>query len=86
MDRPPHRNLANPVYSEVTLVDGRVVLSDSDEWKHQCMAQHILNKPNKLARQALLSTLEAKHGQLHRLELERTIMALWQARQPAGAA
>lgn len=81
IDRPPHRNFGTTyVARQVTLVDGRQVLSDSPEWVHQCMAQHILNKPSKLARQALLSTLEAKHGKAHRTELETTIMALHRAR------
>lgn len=80
----------------VTLVDGREVPSDSEEWRHECEARHVLNLPNKLARQALLSKIEEKRGdkadpqnikgKLERRRIEDKIMALWKASRPAGAA
>lgn len=85
-NRPPHVNCANWVASPVTLVDGTVVMNDSEEWRFQCEAQHILNLPNKQARQVLLSSIEGRRGNLVRLALERKIMELWKAKQPPTAA
>lgn len=34
----------------VTLIDGREVPSDSEEWRAECEARHILNMPSKADR------------------------------------
>jgi hypothetical protein len=86
-DRTPHRNFGTTyVALPVRLVDGREVLSDSEEWRHQCEAQTILNMPGKLKRQAMLTRVEEKRGKLSRTNIELTIMALWKASRPASAA
>lgn len=90
--RPPHVNCANWVPSMVTLVDGTVVANDSEAWRFQCEAQHILNLPNKQARQVLLSAIEGRRGgggaagTAVRRALEFKIMELWKAKQPPTAA
>lgn len=84
-DRPPSINVSTWVAPIVTLLDGSQVSSDSDLWRHQCEAQHVLSLPNKLARQKLLSAIEAKRGVVARRELEFTIIKLWKAVQRTAA-
>lgn len=63
--------------STVTLADGRQVLSDSEEWRAECEARHILNLPTKVARVALLDGIEKKRGPEARKALEGRILELW---------
>lgn len=78
--------------SLVTLHDGRQVLSDSEEWRHECEAQYVLQKAAVSARRAYLrGTLDAhgklrggileKRGEAAVQELERTIKRIWYARR-----
>lgn len=71
--------------STVTLADGRQVLSDSPEWRHECEARTILDMPNKQVRLELLDKIEKRRGANARRELEQSIMTLWHARRAADA-
>ncbi len=78
----------------VTLPDGRVVDSSSEEWRAFCEANHILNLPTKQARQAWLRGVKGLDGKIlekgilqHRGEaatakLEADILRLWELRKP----
>jgi hypothetical protein len=78
----------------VTLPDGRVVDSSSEEWRAFCEANHVLNMPTKQARQAWLRGTRDHNGKLltrgilqHRGEaatakLEADVMRLWELRKP----
>lgn len=67
--------------STVTLADGRQVLSDSPEWRHECEARTILDMPNKQVRLEFLDKIEKRRGPEARRALELTIMNLWHARR-----
>lgn len=62
----------------VTLADGREVPSDSQEWKDECEARHILNMGTKAARIELLNQIEKKRGPDARRALEVRILTLWE--------
>lgn len=80
----------------VTLHDGTVVDSYSEEWRHECEARAVLAMPSKRQRQNFLwGTLDdfgkprggviQVRGEVECKRLEATIMKLWQAnRQPAN--
>lgn len=76
--------------SLVTLQDGRKVLSDSEEWLHECEARTIIAMPGTAARRAFLRGKPDEQGKLrggilekrgeHEVErLERTIKRIWYA-------
>lgn len=83
--------------SMVTLVDGTRVLSDSEAWRFECEARHVLNQPTKEDRIRILRgeinpKTQLRNGGLvkHRGEayverLEAKILELWRARQAAKA-
>ena len=70
----------------VTLADGRQVLSDSEDWRAECEARHILNMPTKAARHEQLALVEKHRGGAGRKELEDRIMELWRLGLDKGAA
>lgn len=81
----------------VTLVDGTRVPSDSEEWRAECEARHILNQPHIDARHEILyGPFNIKSGKRegglmkHRgadgvKAIESKIMELWNARRSARA-
>lgn len=75
--------------SVVTLHDGQQVMSDSEEWRHECEARHVMKLPRKIDRRIYLRGMPdtdgirrggvaAKRGSESAARLERTIMAIWQ--------
>lgn len=75
----------------VTLHDGRLVTSDSEEWRHECEARAIMRLPSLSARRICLygeldergnrsGGILQKRGQAAVTRLEKTIKALWNAR------
>lgn len=86
-----------PKANPVQLVDGRTVMSDSPEWKFECMAAHILNMPTVEARRAALrgkvcpttnlrkGGILQRSGEEHVKALEDKILELWRARKAAKA-
>lgn len=63
--------------STVTLIDGREVLSDSDEWKAECEARYILSRPTIDERRALLAAVEKRRGKAAREDLEQRALVIW---------
>ena len=73
----------------VTLIYGRQVLSDSEEYRHECEARHILSLPTLALRRRYLRgrrddiTGEMRDGILQRRgeaevkRLEATMMEIW---------
>lgn len=68
----------------VTLHDGTVVDSSSEEWRHECEARYILNMPTIHQRRSTLEAIEKKRGEPERLRLQKTIWAMWQLKQNAA--
>jgi hypothetical protein len=64
-----------------TLIDGRKVESNSEYWRHECEARHIMALPSTVDRRALLESIEQKRGKPAADRLRATILALWQARK-----
>ncbi|BAO20650.1 hypothetical protein [Pseudomonas phage PPpW-3] len=75
----------------VTLYDGRVVMSDSADWLHECEARSIIALPGTIARRARLrgrldesgrisGGILQKRGLAAVERLERTIKQIWYAR------
>lgn len=64
----------------VTLVDGKVVMSDAEEWRHETLARHVLKLPGLETRRAWLADFERKHGAEDARRLMDTMQALHTAR------
>ena len=60
----------------VTLVDGRVVPSDAEAWRHECLARHVLRLPGRAARMEWLDGFEKRHGGAVAERLKTTMLAL----------
>lgn len=68
----------------VTLADGRQVLSDSEDWRHECEARTVLEMATKQVRLEFLDKLEKRRGPDARRALELTIMNLWHNSRATG--
>ncbi len=81
----------------VTLMDGTVVDSASEEWRHETEARAILNMPTKRQRQDFLygrwdekykrdrgGVLQIRGAEAVK-RLEETILALWERRKKSAA-
>ncbi|MDT7834978.1 DUF7696 family protein [Aquabacterium sp. OR-4] len=66
----------------VTLVDGTVVDSASEAWRHECEARAITMLPTLADRRAWLENLERRRGRAAVDALRATMRALWEARKP----
>lgn len=65
----------------VTLIDGTETPSDSEAWRFECEARHILNLPNKEMRQSMLAKIGERRGVDAKVKLETKIIEVWQHRQ-----
>lgn len=72
----------NPV--AVTLIDGREVDHQSEEWRAECEARHVLRLPDKSARWTYLNGVERKRGKASRDALEAQVWAVWEAGRTTG--
>lgn len=63
-----------------TLLDGREVPTDSEEWRHECEARSIAALPKLSYRRAWLAGIEASRGKADAIRLRETIRALWSQR------
>lgn len=61
----------------VTLASGQVVTRDAEEWRHECLARHVLALPSKPARQAWLADFAKANGEPTTQALKDTMAALW---------
>lgn len=59
----------------VELVDGQFVSRDAEEWRHECLARHILSHP-LLERRMLLSEYAHVHGAVADERLRLVVAAL----------
>ena len=62
-----------------TLIDGRQVPDDSDEWRHECEARAISKLPSTAMRRAWLEDIEQKRGKASADRLRETLRQLWAA-------
>lgn len=67
----------------VTLHDGRVVGSWSEEWRAECEARAVLRLPTKVRRQGHILRVRERRGDAAANELERRVMAIWKADREA---
>ena len=65
----------------VTLVDGREVYRDSEDWRHETEARHIARLPTLADRRAWLEVIEHKRGKAAADRLRQTIGEIWKAKQ-----
>lgn len=76
----------------VTLVDGRVVSSYSEEWRHECECTTLLRVPTLEARRSYLygsidkwgkpaGGILQRRGEAAVKQMEATMLALWNARK-----
>lgn len=79
----------------VTLIDGRQVANDSEEWRHETEARAILNMPTLRARREHLygkpnrfgrdeGGIMQRRGVDEVKRLETTMLKLWEARKMAS--
>ena len=55
----------------MTLHDGTLVMSDSEEWRAECEARHVLSLPSLAARRRYLRGERDDHGKLRGGVLEK---------------
>lgn len=80
---------------DVSLFDGSVVRSDSEEWRAECEARHVLRLSGYLVtddrgrqqrtsaqrhRHEYLERVEQKRGRASRDELQAHVMRIWNSR------
>lgn len=65
---------------EVTLHDGRVVSSYSEDWRHECEANAVLDLPTRNERSVFLSKIEQHRGKKTADALRATVTTLWNIR------
>lgn len=70
----------------VTLTDGRQVASDSDEWRWECLARHVLHTPGLRHRREFVASWEDRHGTASADRLRGLMKQLHEAGQKAGVA
>ena len=71
--------LTGPVLVE--LIDGRMVSRCAEEWRHECLARHVIGLPNLAARREWLVDFEKKHDAAQTEALKATMTALHQGQQ-----
>jgi hypothetical protein len=67
----------------VTLVTGEAVENDSEEWRHECEARMVADRPTLLERRAYLEAVERKRGKAEADRLRATMGEIWKARKAA---
>lgn len=64
----------------VRLVDGRIVSTDSEEWRHESEARAICRLPTLQERRAWLDDIAKRRGAGAADRLRRTMKAVWDTR------
>jgi hypothetical protein len=70
----------HPDAGEVTLADGRVVSTYSEEWRLECQARAVLNIKPLAKRQSHLDRMERNHGKKATDQLRDVMLQVWNAR------
>lgn len=65
----------------VTLLDGRVVDSYSEEWRAECEARYICNLPTLPRRRQMLADIERIRGKAAADKVRANVAAVWQAKK-----
>lgn len=73
--------MTTPVYVE--LVSGQIVTRNAEEWRHECLARHVLELPSKAARVEWLEKFTKVHGEAATQALRDTMTALWNKERAA---
>lgn len=60
----------------VTLVDGQIVTSDAEAWRHETLARHVLALPTLDSRRAWLADFTKQHGEDDAQKLMDTMQLL----------
>lgn len=63
----------------VKLIDGRVVSSASEEWRHESEARMVAQRPTLAERRMYLDEVERKRGKEQADRLRATVLLLWEA-------
>lgn len=71
----------HPDAREVTLHDGRVVSSYSEDWREEAEAISILNLPNRGKRGNVVSMIRQRRGNVVADRLEKLVRTLWDKRR-----
>jgi hypothetical protein len=71
------------VADDVVLLDGSTVASDSEAWRHECEARHLLDGMQLIPRRAYLAAIKARRGDAAYARLADTVTAIWKARREA---
>lgn len=66
---------------QAALLDGTLVDTSSEEFRHECEARAVLNMRGLAWRQDFLAKVEKKRGEAERLRLQKTMMTLWKRRR-----
>lgn len=70
--------------SNVTLIDGRSVRSDSEEWRAECEARAVLRMRSRGVRRGWLLKVEQRRGKENADALYRDVMRLWEHEKKTG--
>lgn len=65
----------------VTLIDGRQVDSESEDWRHECEARAIAALPSLAQRREWMQALEHRRGKAEADRIRTTMTALWKAKK-----
>lgn len=65
----------------VTLIDGTTVPSDSEAWRAECEARHILTMPTIQARRDYLADIQKRRGDAAYAALADLVRAVWEHRR-----
>jgi hypothetical protein len=69
-----------------TLADGREVESDSQDWRNECLARHVLSLLTLTERRAWLADFERRRGAQATADLMTAMQLVHAARQSARVA
>lgn len=61
----------------VTLIDGRQVESDSEDWRHECEARYVAAMPMRQQRLDYVAAIESRRGTAEAERLRSTVRAVW---------
>ena len=67
--------------SLVTLHDGTQVLSDSEEWRHECEARAVMKMPTREHRNRYIYKVAQFRGEAEARRIRETVRKLWPVRE-----